>query len=167
MTVRESLEVHPWAPGTPQSCRTFGSCQYLIMRTWDELSHDEQCLMVNAREHDLLPGAIYDWRTDLEFADRLERAPELGPVLIALVDQGLIEVRRLSPDRTDGSYEVISRERLPELLADRTVWNYTDRGWDHRDEGLVIVETPAGQQLTRTDRSGVPNPQASNPFLSQ
>jgi hypothetical protein len=122
--------------------------------------------MVNARESDLLPSVMWDWRTDLDFADRLARYGELANVLIQLVDEGLIEVRRLfvGDDRND-RYEVISRDRLPDVVADRAVWEYTDHNWTHRDEDLATVETPAGQQLSRTDRSGVPDPQGSNPDL--
>ncbi|WP_262285836.1 hypothetical protein [Micromonospora sp. MA102] len=122
--------------------------------------------MVNAREHDLLPGVLYDWRTDLELADKLSRLPDLAAALIALVDQGLIEVRRLFVDE-DGadSYDVVSRESLADVLADQAVWQYTDDSWIHRDDGLAIVETAAGRELSRTDRSWVPDPQASNPYL--
>lgn len=122
--------------------------------------------MVNAREHDLLPSVLYDWRTDLELADKLPLLPGLADDLIALVDQGLIEVRRVFLDEngTD-SYDVVPRDSLPDVLADQAVWLYTDHTWLHRDEGLVIVETAAGQELSRTDRSGVPDPQASNPYL--
>jgi hypothetical protein len=122
--------------------------------------------MVNAREHDLLPSVLWDWRTDLDFADRLARCGELADALVRLVDRGLIEVRRLFLDDNGGNrYDVISREHLPDTLADPAVWEYTDHSWIHRDEGLAIVETPAGRQLSRTDRSGVPDPQRSNPYL--
>ena len=120
--------------------------------------------MVNAREHDLLPGVMWDWRTDLDFDDRLSRYGELADSLLQLVDQGLIEVRRLL---REDRYEVVAPEHLGEVLADAAVWSYTERGWEHRDEGLAIVETPAGQQLSRTDGSGVPDPQKSNPYLAQ
>src|SRR5689334_15362307 len=120
--------------------------------------------MVIAREHDLLPGVMWDWHTDLDFDDRLSRYGELADSLLQLVDQGLIELRRLL---REDRYEIIEREHLGDVLAEATVWSYTERGWDHRDEGLAIVETPAGQRLSRTDRSGVPDPQKSNPFLGQ
>lgn len=131
------------------------------MRVWDDLNHEEQCLMVNAREHDLLPGALFDWRSDLDVSERMARVSELADTLIALVDQGYIEVRRLVPG--DDGYDVVGRDRLPEVLADPAVWEYSERGWVDRDDGLAIVETAVGKQLTRTDRSGVPNPGASNP----
>ena len=122
--------------------------------------------MVNAREHDLLSSVMWDWRTDLDVTDRLARYGELADALIRLVDRGLIEVRRLFvDDNRNNRYEVISREHLPDALADPAVWEYTDHSWTHRDEGLAIVETPAGQRLSRTDRSGVPDPQSSNPHL--
>jgi hypothetical protein len=60
---------------------------------WDALRHEEQCLMVNAREHDLLPSVMWDWRTDLDFQDRLLRYEEWAEVLLRLVDDGLIDVR--------------------------------------------------------------------------
>jgi hypothetical protein len=118
--------------------------------------------MVNAREHDLLPGTLFDWRTDLDVDERLARVPVLAAALVDLVDQGLIEVRRFVPG-DDGHGEVVSRDRLPAVLADRAVWQYSDRAWLHRDEGLALRETPAGRELTRTDHSGTPDPQASNP----
>jgi hypothetical protein len=138
-------------------------CEDQAMRTWDELSHEEQCLMVNAREHDLLPGTLYDWRTDLDDEAQLALVSELTDALVSLVDQSLIQVRRLVPGR-DG-YGIVSRRELPGVLADTGVWEYSERGWSHRDDGLCIVPTTRGWELVRTDRSGVPNPQASNPYL--
>lgn len=155
-------------PAAMRDCQGAGRHRAMIgfVRSWDGLSHEEQCLMVNAREHDLVPSVMWDWRTDLDFADRLVRYGELAEALIGLVDQGFIEVRRLFVDG-DGNdrHEVISREQLPEILADPGVWQYTDRSWVHRDEGFAVVETPAGQRLSRTDRAGVPDPQRSNPHL--
>jgi hypothetical protein len=138
------------------------------MRTWNQLSHEEQCLMVNASEHDLLPSVLWDWRTDLDFADRFALLPQLADALVSLVNQGLVEVRRMFVD-TNGeeSLETISRDHLPEVLADPAVWEYTDHTWTYRDEGLVIVETTAGQHLSRTSRPGVPDPQSSNPHPGQ
>ncbi|MEV4655549.1 hypothetical protein [Micromonospora sp. NPDC049301] len=128
--------------------------------------------MVNAQEHDLLPSVLWDWRTDLGQEDKLTLLPVLAAALVALVNDGLIEVRRLFVDvdpsgsgSGSGSYEVIPCGQLPDVLADQAVWEYTDHSWIHRDEGLAIVETHAGRELSLTDRSGVPNPQSSNPYL--
>lgn len=128
------------------------------MRVWADLSHPEQCLMVNAAEHDLLPSVMWDWRTDLDFADRLTRYAELARTLIGLVDQGLVQVHLFSD-------EIVGSAELPAVLADPAVWHYTDHNWMHRDEGLFITETPAGRQLTRTSPPGVPDPQSSNPSI--
>jgi hypothetical protein len=140
-----------------------GECEDSAMRTWDELSHEEQCLMVNAREHDLLPGTLHDWRTDLDQEPKLALVSELADALVSLVDQGLIEVRRLVAGR-DG-HDVVPRTELPGVLADTGVWEYSERAWGYRDDGLCIVATTRGWELARTDRSGVPDPQASNPYL--
>nr|WTA68027.1 hypothetical protein OHB51_02295 [Micromonospora sp. NBC_00855] len=120
--------------------------------------------MVNAQEHDLLPSVLWDWRTDLDQEDKLALLPVLAAALVALVDEGLVEVRRLLVDGS-GSYEVVPRGQLPDLLADQAAWEYTDHSWIHRDEGLMIVETQAGRELSRTARWGVPDPQSSNPYL--
>jgi hypothetical protein len=141
-------------------------CHDRSVRTWADLSHEEQCLMVNAREHDLLPSVLSDWRTDLDRTDKLNLLPVLAAALVSLVGQGFIEVRQLFKDGEGGDcYDVIARDRLPEVLADRAVWEYTDHSWAYRDEGVAIVETTAGKGLSRTDRSGVPDPQSSNPHL--
>ncbi|MFC4016638.1 hypothetical protein ACFOW4_01565 [Micromonospora sp. GCM10011542] len=137
------------------------------MRTWNGLNHEEQCLLVNAQEHDLLPSVLWDWRTDLDQEDKLTLLPVLAAALVSLVGDGLIEVRRLFVDGSgSGSYEVVPCGQLPDVLADQAVWEYTDHGWIHRDEGLAIVETHAGRELSLTDRSGVPDPQRSNPYLT-
>ncbi|HEV3358316.1 MAG TPA: hypothetical protein VG247_16085 [Pseudonocardiaceae bacterium] len=138
-------------------------CEDWAVRTWDELSHEEQCLMVNAREHDLLPGTLHDWRTDLDQGAQLALVSELADALVSLVDLGFVEVRRIVPGRDDG--DTVPRADLPAVLADTEVWDYSERGWDYRDDGLCIVVTARGQELMGTDRSGVPNPQASNPYL--
>jgi hypothetical protein len=142
-------------------------CHYQAVRTWNDLNHEEQCLMVNAREHDLLPGVLWDWRTDLDQEYKLALLPVLADALIALVDQGYKEVRRLFVGvNGNDSYNVIPRDQLPDVLADQVVWEYTDHSWIHRDEGLAIVETATGQELSRTDRSGVPDPKSSNSHLN-
>src|SRR5689334_714325 len=92
---------------------------YRQVRRWGTLSHEERCLMVNAQEHDLLAGVMWDWRTDLEFDDRLARRCELADVLVRLVDQGLVEVRRLWVDGDgDNRYEVVARGALSATLAE-------------------------------------------------
>ncbi|WP_212829553.1 hypothetical protein [Catellatospora sp. TT07R-123] len=107
-----------------------------------ELSHEESCLLLNAGEHDLLPGVLHDWRTDQQPEEQLSHLPLLADALLGLVDRGVVEVRRLSPDlAAAGSYEVLDREDLAEVLADPATWQYTDRGWSHRDEGVCIVRT--------------------------
>jgi hypothetical protein len=123
--------------------------------------------MMNAREHDMLPGVMWDWRTDLDFDDLLARHSELADVLIRLVDQGLVEVRRLWVD-SDGNdqYEVVARDALSATLAEPAVWAYTDHTRIHRDEGLAIVETSAGRRLSRHAPPGVPEPRRSNPHLA-
>jgi hypothetical protein len=119
--------------------------------------------MVNAQEHDLLPSVLWDWRTDLDQEDKVALLPVLAAALVSLINDGLIEVRRFVGG--DGSYEVVPRGQLSDVLADPTAWEYTDHSWIHRDVGLAIVETPAGRELSLTDRSGVPDPQSSNPYL--
>ncbi|MFD0599630.1 hypothetical protein ACFQZ4_50985 [Catellatospora coxensis] len=112
------------------------------MRTPGESSHEEECLLLNASEHDLLPGVLYDWRTDLELEGKLSRLPLLADALLGLVDQGVVEARRFSPELVvAGTFEVLSREDLAEALADPATWQYTARGWTHRDEGVCIVRT--------------------------
>jgi hypothetical protein len=133
------------------------------MRIWHDLNHEEQCLMVNAREHDLLPGTLHDWRADLDQEPKLALVSGLADALVNLVDQGFVEVRRFTPGRD--TYDVVTRAELPGTVADRRVWEYTERGWDRGDDGLCIVLTERGQELTRTDPSGTPDPQASNPYL--
>ncbi|GAA1616119.1 hypothetical protein ACFQY4_18105 [Catellatospora bangladeshensis] len=110
------------------------------MQELGELSHEEECLLINASEHDLLPGTLWDWLPDLELVDKLPRLPVLAEALLGLIDRGLIESRRITPelDRA-GRYDVVSRADLDELLADPANWQYTERGWDERDEGLCIV----------------------------
>ena len=119
--------------------------------------------MVNAREHDLLPGTLFDWRTDLDDEAKIPLLPELAQVLIRLVGQGFVEVRSLVRDRDD--YDVVAGAELAQILADPAVWFYSDYSWTSRDEGLAIVLTPLGRDLTRTDHNGVPDPQSSNPHL--
>ncbi|RAO43461.1 hypothetical protein GAR06_04594 [Micromonospora saelicesensis] len=120
--------------------------------------------MVNAQEHDLLPSVLWDWRTDLDQEDKLALLPVLAAALVVLVGDGLIEVRRMFVDGS-GGYEVVPPGQLPEVLADQAAWEYTGHSWIHRDEGLAIVETQAGRELSQTARSGVPDPQSSNPYL--
>jgi hypothetical protein len=51
------------------------------------------------------------------------------------------------------------------IQHDTGVWEYTERAWDYRDDGLCIVLTALGLVLWRTSPPGVPDPQASNPYL--
>ncbi|BCJ78004.1 hypothetical protein CS0771_75480 [Catellatospora sp. IY07-71] len=149
-----STASNPWVQGgVTQLHESRRRCHHLPMQTLGELSHEEECLLINASEHDLLPGTLWDWMPDLELADKLPRLPVLAEALLGLVDRGLIEVRRITPElAAAGRYDVVSRADLDELLADPASWQYTERGWDERDEGLCIVMVP--KRLTRL---GVPS----------
>ncbi|WP_369214251.1 hypothetical protein [Streptomyces flavofungini] len=93
-----------------------------------ELSDVEYAFVLNASEIDILPGV----RGDLEEPLASAPAADLAPVLLALVDRGVVEVCRyipwVAPDGTDGCRPgpPIAREDLPEVLAHAEEWDYPD-----------------------------------------
>ena len=116
---------------------------------WDELTHEQRVLLVNASEHDYLPNVLGDWRPagTASDAERVARIDELVAALIATVDAGWIEVRRFASLDSD-EYETIPREKLPEVLSDPEIWDWW---WDSPGAALALVFTERGGQLWRAD----------------
>jgi hypothetical protein len=117
--------------------------------SWDELTHEQRVLLVNASEHDFLHGVMGDWRPAgaASHDERTARAGELVEVLLAMVDAGWIEVRRFARVDSD-EYETLSREMLPGVLSDPAIWDWW---WDSPEPALALVFTERGGQLWRTD----------------
>ncbi|WP_327122479.1 hypothetical protein [Streptomyces sp. NBC_01727] len=116
---------------------------------WQALTKPEKAFMVNSYEIDILPGA---W-ADLDDADRSRPINELAGILLALIDRGWIEVRRVvpwtSPSGENGFQpgELVPRDQLPAVLEDAANWEYPDDGnWIG---ALTLVETGAGKKITR------------------
>lgn len=116
--------------------------------TWDELTHEQRVLLVNASEHDFLPNALGDWRPAgaTSHEDRIARIDELVAPLLAMVDAGWVEVRRFARVDSD-EYETLSCEELPEMLGDPALWDWW---WDSPGPTVAIVFTERGGQLWRT-----------------
>ncbi|MDJ0385273.1 hypothetical protein [Streptomyces sp. G-G2] len=115
---------------------------------WDALTTAEEAFMVSAYEIDILPGV---WG-DFDEADQSRPLDELAGILLALIDRGWIEARRVaawtSPAGKDGFQpgELIPRDQLPALLNDATTWEYPDDGdWIG---ACTLVETEAGKKVS-------------------
>ncbi|MFF8321040.1 hypothetical protein ACF06V_28230 [Streptomyces bobili] len=116
---------------------------------WDALTKSEEAFVVNSYEIDILPGV---WG-DLDEADQSRPVNELAGILLALIDRGWIEVRRLAPWTSPAGKngfqpgELVPRERLPAILCDAANWEYPEDGnWIGT---LTLVETEAGKKITR------------------
>lgn len=66
---------------------------WVSKQEWDALTKSEEAFMVNSYEIDILPGV---WG-DLDEPDQSRPVNELAGILLALIDRGWIEVRRLAP----------------------------------------------------------------------
>ncbi|MEU2894353.1 hypothetical protein [Streptomyces albidoflavus] len=115
----------------------------------DALTKPEEAFMVNSYEIDILAGV---WG-DLDEADQSRPVNELAGVLLALIDRGWIEVRRLAPWTSPSgetgfqSGELVPRDQLPAILEDAANWEYPEDGnWIG---ALTLVETEAGKKITR------------------
>ncbi|WP_328723292.1 hypothetical protein OHT52_29865 [Streptomyces sp. NBC_00247] len=119
-------------------------------REWQgELTKSEGAFMVNACEIDILAGV---WG-DLDDADRSRPVEELAGILLALVDRGWIEVRRVAPWATSSGGkgfqpgELVPRDQLRAVLENPANWEYPD---DFSWIGAVtLVETEAGKKIIR------------------
>ncbi|MES9588441.1 hypothetical protein ABZ776_23935 [Streptomyces sp. NPDC007076] len=116
---------------------------------WDTLIKSEEAFMVNSYEIDILPGV---WG-DLDEADQSRPVNELAGILLALIDRGWTEVRRLAPWTSPAGEngfqpgELVPRDRLPAILEDAANWEYPEDGnWIG---ALTLVETEAGKKITR------------------
>ncbi|MGW7613474.1 hypothetical protein ACWGKW_40775 [Streptomyces sp. NPDC054766] len=116
---------------------------------WDALTRSEEAFMVNSYEIDILPGV---WG-DLDEVDQSRPVNELAGILLALIDRGWIEVRRLapwtSPSGKNGFQpgKLVPRDQLPAILEDAANWEYPEDGnWIG---ALTLVETEAGKKITR------------------
>ncbi|MEU3405794.1 hypothetical protein ABZ766_17900 [Streptomyces sp. NPDC006670] len=93
---------------------------------WDALTENEYAFVLNASEIDILPGV---WG-DLVEEDKEKPVSYLAPILLGLVDRGLVEVRRVvpwtAPDGTPGFQPgpEVDRAELPAVLADPEEWEY-------------------------------------------
>ncbi|MEU9464020.1 hypothetical protein ACUN29_00585 [Streptomyces sp. WC2508] len=116
---------------------------------WDTLTKSEEAFMVNSYEIDILPGV---WG-DLDEADQSRPVNELAGILLALIDRGWAEVRRLAPWTSPAGEngfqpgELVPRDQLPAILEDAANWEYPEDGnWIG---ALTLVETEAGKKITR------------------
>ena len=73
--------------------------------------------------------------------------------MLALIDRGRIEVRRLAPwtspvgENGFQPGELVPRDQLPAILEDAANWEYPEDGnWIG---ALTLVETEAGKKITR------------------
>ena len=121
----------------------------MSQQDWDGLSHVEECFFVNAMEMDILPGVL----GDLDAAERQLSFAELTTILLTLIDQGWIEVRRyarwISPEGLEGLEPgaVVPRSELPDVLADPASWEYPEEpSWIG---ALTLVRTEAGLVVSR------------------
>ncbi|MCX5163957.1 hypothetical protein OOK39_43385 [Streptomyces sp. NBC_00264] len=116
---------------------------------WDTLTKSEEAFMVNSYEIDILPGV---WG-DLDEADQSRPVNELAGILLALIDRGWTEVRRLAPWTSPAGEngfqpgELVPRDQLPAILEDAANWEYPEDGnWIG---ALTLVETEAAKKITR------------------
>ncbi|WP_406016169.1 hypothetical protein OG520_37980 [Streptomyces sp. NBC_00984] len=116
---------------------------------WDTLTKSEKAFMVNSYEIDILAGV---WG-DLDEADQPRPVNELAGILLALIDRGWIEVRRLAPWTSPAGEsgfqpgELVPHDQLPAILDDAANWEYPEDGnWIG---ALTLVETEAGKKITR------------------
>ncbi|MFE3905383.1 hypothetical protein ACFXPY_35115 [Streptomyces sp. NPDC059153] len=116
---------------------------------WDTLTKSEEAFMVNSYEIDILPGV---WG-DLDEADQSRPVNELAGILLALIDRGWTEVRRLAPWASPAGEngfqpgELVPRDQLPAILEDAANWEYPEDGnWIG---ALTLVETEVGKKITR------------------
>ncbi|MET8312317.1 hypothetical protein [Micromonospora sp. NPDC005173] len=98
---------------------------------------------------DLLPG-VFD---ELDPAQPEPSLSELASVLLKLVDNGWMEmrryVRRVADDGREGLAhgDRVPRDQLPVLLADPASWEYLDDpSWIG---ALTLVETEAARTISR------------------
>ncbi|MFB7216120.1 hypothetical protein [Streptomyces sp. NPDC056255] len=103
----------------------------------------------NSYEIDILPGV---WG-DLDEADQCRPVNELAGILLALIDRGWTEVRRLAPwtspagERGFQPGDLVPRDQLPAILEDAANWEHPEGGnWIG---ALTLVETEAGKKITR------------------
>lgn len=119
------------------------------LREWERLTHIERAFFINSFEMDLLPGVF----GDLDPAQPEPSLSELASVLLKLVDDGWMEmrryVRRVADDGREGFAhgDPVPRDQLSVLLADPSSWAYPDDpSWIG---ALTLVETEAGRTISR------------------
>ena len=111
----------------------------------DELSHIEQAFFVNAAEHDIL-ACVFG---DLDEAEQALPPAQLAEILLGLIDQGWLEVRRYvswtTPDGKRGYIpgDVIDRGKLRSVLADSSTWDY-ERCFLDWQGALILTFTESG-----------------------
>ncbi|MGW4466287.1 hypothetical protein [Micromonospora sp. NPDC004704] len=95
---------------------------------------------------------------DLDPAQPEPSLSELASVLLRLLDNGWMEMRRyvwVADDGREGLAhgDPVSRHQLPVLLADPASWEYPDGpSWVG---ALTLVETEAGRTIRRISADGI------------
>jgi hypothetical protein len=114
---------------------------------WDALSNVEYAFVINAIEHDILPGFF----GDLTEEERELPLPELAAVLMSLIDRGWIEVRPyrewIAEDGQPGLRpgEALSRSEIVALLAVPDTWE--QRAGPSWIGAPNLVLTPLGDRV--------------------
>lgn len=121
-------------------------------RSWDTITSIERAFFINSVEMDILPGVF----GDLTPAEQELPLAELAEILMSLVSEGFVELRRyerwISPNGEDGLTpgEPVPAEELPALLADPSTWEYPD---DPSWLGApTLTVTKAGRSITHSAR---------------
>jgi hypothetical protein len=110
-----------------------------VVVSWEELTHEQRVLLVNASELSSLSWALAGWRpvgvaTEDEQLDRID---ELINPLLTMVDDGWISAVRQS--RTSTGFEKIPREELAAIFTDGACWD-CENDFTERCVWLVFAE---------------------------
>jgi hypothetical protein len=109
---------------------------------WRDLSLEEQCVINNAIDEGDLRGLLNMWDPEWTEQSRPEHTTRLGRAVLALVDNGALQVFRSEPDSPP-----MRREEIARTVANpRAWWN----GDDGLEEVVWLVLTDAGSELLST-----------------
>jgi hypothetical protein len=119
------------------------------MVDWDQLTPDQQCVLLHAVEGDYLSGVLVGCTNEPDWPQRVTHVPRMAKIIEDLVDQGLVELAWDADEPGAPSIDVPADE-VHEVLHDAANWWSSEgirKPWTSlapTDAGLAVYAPPPG-----------------------
>ena len=88
---------------------------------WDDLTSDQQCVLLHAVEQDYLSGVLVGCTNEPDWPQRVAHVPRMAGIIEGLMDRGLVELTRDAEEEGAPPVDVPAHE-AHEVLHDPANW---------------------------------------------